>query len=68
MSAHKPHTTLDAEIVRFSRDGSPVWQPIIIERWNDGKSSFTRPASYHRSWHEAINAAHEYLQNPTRVL
>lgn len=63
-----PHTALDAEIVRFTADGAPVWQPIVIERWDDGKSLFTRPASYHASWQEAINAAHEYLQTPTRVL
>ncbi|HTM83282.1 hypothetical protein [Asticcacaulis sp.] len=64
-NTEKPaHVALDAEIVRFKADGAPVWQPIIIERWDDGRSAFTRPAIYCASWHGAINEAHEYLAKP----
>lgn len=67
MSAREPHIALDAEIVRFREDGSPVWQPRIIKRFDDGRTEFIRPAIYQRTWIDAIQAANAYLVNPTEV-
>lgn len=63
-----PHVALDAEIGRFEADGRPVWTPIIIERWDDGKTSYTKLSTACGSWKEAINTAHEALQSPNRPI
>lgn len=68
MTARIEHTALDAEIVRFKADGRPVWQPRIIKRWDDGRAEFIRPAIYKATWQAAIDAAHDYLANPTELL
>jgi len=64
----KPHVALDARVICFGADGKPVWQPTIIERWDDGTSHYTKPAIFTKTWVAAITAAHEYLAQPTKLL